>query len=174
VVVQYGVWSQKPVSVKVCSPLQSVCEARGFGSRQRGELIIDLLARVVAQMTWDAQSVQGKRIRELTEGELTQLRDEVEKYTTEGDLRRFNSLNIRRLKEIQCYRGKRHIAVRPSPASPFLFSVYAGRGGGGMCAAAARGTLRCFAPHQRLVLVRWSGGGGGCMCCCQECCEYVT
>jgi small subunit ribosomal protein S13 len=61
----------------------------------------------------EVPSVQGKRIRELTEGELTQLRDEVEKYTTEGDLRRFNSLNIRRLKEIQCYRGKRHIMGLP-------------------------------------------------------------
>ena len=35
----------------------------------------------------------------------------MEKYTIEGDLRRFNALNIKRLKEIQCYRGRRHIAV---------------------------------------------------------------
>lgn len=36
---------------------------------------------------------------------------EVDKYTTEGDLRRFNALNIKRLKEIGCYRGRRHINV---------------------------------------------------------------
>ena len=60
-----------------------------------------------------AQGIENKRTRELSEDELTQLRDEVEKYTIEGDLRRFNALNIKRLKEIQCYRGKRHIAVRP-------------------------------------------------------------
>ena len=30
----------------------------------------------------------------------------------EGDLRRFNSLNIKRLKEIGCYRGRRHVSVR--------------------------------------------------------------
>ena len=60
------------------------------------------------------QGIENKRTRELSEDELTQLRDEVEKYTIEGDLRRFNALNIKRLKEIQCYRGKRHIAVRPS------------------------------------------------------------
>ena len=57
------------------------------------------------------QGIENKRTRELSEEELTTLRDEVEKYTIEGDLRRFNALNIKRLKEIQCYRGRRHIAV---------------------------------------------------------------
>ena len=62
-------------------------------------------------MTDLLQGIENKRTRELSEDELTRLRDEVEKYTIEGDLRRFNALNIKRLKEIQCYRGKRHIAV---------------------------------------------------------------
>lgn len=57
------------------------------------------------------QGIENKRTRELSEDELTKLRDEVDKYTIEGDLRRFNALNIKRLKEIQCYRGRRHIAV---------------------------------------------------------------
>lgn len=52
--------------------------------------------------------IDNKRTRDLTEEELIKLRDEVDKYTTEGDLRRFNSLNIKRLKEIGCYRGRRH------------------------------------------------------------------
>ena len=47
-------------------------------------------------------------LQDLTEEELTQLREEVDKYTVEGDLRRFNALNIKRLKEIGCYRGRRH------------------------------------------------------------------
>jgi len=59
------------------------------------------------------QGIENKRTRELSETELTTLRDEVEKYTTEGDLRRFNSLNIKRLKEIGSYRGRRHIANLP-------------------------------------------------------------
>lgn len=46
--------------------------------------------------------------QDLTEEELTTLREEVDKYTVEGDLRRFNALNIKRLKEIGCYRGRRH------------------------------------------------------------------
>ncbi|PIA47289.1 hypothetical protein AQUCO_01400158v1 [Aquilegia coerulea] len=37
----------------------------------------------------------------------------VSKYMIEGDLRRFNGLAIRRLKEIQCYRGIRHIKGLP-------------------------------------------------------------
>ena len=58
------------------------------------------------------QGIANKRTYELSEEELTSLRDEVEKYSIEGDLRRFNALNVKRLKDIQCYRGRRHIAAR--------------------------------------------------------------
>ncbi|XP_054789088.1 30S ribosomal protein S13, chloroplastic [Prosopis cineraria] len=58
-------------------------------------------------------SMDNKMTKELTEEELITLRDEVSKYMIEGDLRRFNALNIRRLKEIQCYRGVRHIQGLP-------------------------------------------------------------
>ena len=58
------------------------------------------------------QGIDNKRTFELSEEELTTIRDEVEKYSIEGDLRRFNALNIKRLKDIQCYRGRRHIVVR--------------------------------------------------------------
>ncbi|KAF5739686.1 30S ribosomal protein S13 chloroplastic [Tripterygium wilfordii] len=58
-------------------------------------------------------SMENKITKELSEEELTTLRDEVSKYMIEGDLRRFNALNIRRLKEIQCYRGIRHIQGLP-------------------------------------------------------------
>lgn len=57
--------------------------------------------------------LENKRMREFEEEELTTLRSEVDKYLVEGDLRRFNSMNINRLKEIQCYRGRRHIAGLP-------------------------------------------------------------
>ena len=52
-------------------------------------------------------------VRELSEEELTILREEVDKYKNEGQLRSMISLNIKRLKEIQCYRGKRHINNLP-------------------------------------------------------------
>ncbi|AES71361.1 putative ribosomal protein S13 [Medicago truncatula] len=58
-------------------------------------------------------SMENKVTKELSEEELISLRDEVNKYMIEGDLRRFNALNIKRLKEIQCYRGIRHIQGLP-------------------------------------------------------------
>ncbi|DBA92723.1 hypothetical protein WJX77_004415 [Trebouxia sp. C0004] len=57
--------------------------------------------------------VENKRTRELSEEELTTLREEVDKYTIEGDLRRFNALNIKRLRDIGCYRGRRHAVGLP-------------------------------------------------------------
>jgi len=50
----------------------------------------------------------NKRAKDLTETEESKIRDEVAKYTTEADLRRFVALNIKRLQEIGSYRGFRH------------------------------------------------------------------
>lgn len=47
-------------------------------------------------------------IKDLTEEELEQLRTEVGRYVTEGDLRREVSMNIKRLMDLACYRGIRH------------------------------------------------------------------
>ena len=57
--------------------------------------------------------VENKRTHELSEDEVTRLRDEVGKYTTEADLRRVVSQNIKRLKDIGSYRGRRHIMGLP-------------------------------------------------------------
>ena len=49
------------------------------------------------------------RTRDLTEDEVVTLRDIIDKNViVEGDLRRAQSLNIKRLVEIGCYRGRRH------------------------------------------------------------------
>ncbi|OUM87965.1 MAG: 30S ribosomal protein S13 [Bacillus thermozeamaize] len=49
------------------------------------------------------------RVRDLTEDEISRLRDEIDRnYKVEGDLRREVALNIKRLMEIGCYRGIRH------------------------------------------------------------------
>lgn len=49
------------------------------------------------------------RVRELTDAEVSTLREAVEgDYQIEGDLRRWESLNIKRLMEIGSYRGRRH------------------------------------------------------------------
>lgn len=48
------------------------------------------------------------KIKDLTEAELAQIRSALDGYTLEGDLRRDVNLNIKRLREINCYRGQRH------------------------------------------------------------------
>jgi small subunit ribosomal protein S13 len=49
------------------------------------------------------------RVRDLTDAEVTHLRELIDReYEVEGDLRRDVSLNIKRLTEIGCYRGVRH------------------------------------------------------------------
>ncbi len=49
------------------------------------------------------------RVRDLTDDEISRLREVIDKeYKVEGDLRREVSLNIKRLVEIGCYRGRRH------------------------------------------------------------------
>ena len=49
------------------------------------------------------------RAKDLTEAQVAKLRDEIEaNYHVEGDLRRDVALNIKRLVEINCYRGIRH------------------------------------------------------------------
>ena len=50
-----------------------------------------------------------RRVRDLTEGEVTSLRDFIsQNLVVEGDLRREVQMNIKRLIEIGCYRGLRH------------------------------------------------------------------
>ncbi|MDG6897647.1 30S ribosomal protein S13 [Actinobacillus delphinicola] len=48
------------------------------------------------------------KISELSEEQIDKLRDEVSKFTVEGDLRREVTLNIKRLLDLGCYRGVRH------------------------------------------------------------------
>lgn len=50
-----------------------------------------------------------RKVRDLTEGEVTSLRDYIaQNIVVEGDLRREVQMNIKRLVEIGCYRGLRH------------------------------------------------------------------
>ena len=48
------------------------------------------------------------RVKDLTEAELQAIRSEIDNYAIEGDLRRDVSMNIKRLREINCDRGTRH------------------------------------------------------------------
>jgi small subunit ribosomal protein S13 len=49
------------------------------------------------------------RVKDLAEDEVSRLREVIDRnYQVEGDLRREVQMNIKRLQEIQCYRGLRH------------------------------------------------------------------
>ncbi len=62
-----------------------------------------------AQKICDAAGVaRDAKIKDLSEQEIEALRTEVGKYTIEGDLRREVSMDIKRLKDLGCYRGIRH------------------------------------------------------------------
>ena len=68
------------------------------------------IGRTTAQQMLKATGVDpDRRIRDLTEEEVTGLRDFIsQNLTVEGDLRREVQMNIKRLMEIGCYRGLRH------------------------------------------------------------------
>jgi small subunit ribosomal protein S13 len=67
------------------------------------------IGRARAQMICAAAGVQGTRkIKDLNDGDLDRLRESVQRLTVEGDLRREVSMSIKRLMDLQCYRGFRH------------------------------------------------------------------
>ncbi len=52
---------------------------------------------------------KSKRVNELTDDQILKIREYIDQnFTVEGDLRRENSLSIKRLIDLACYRGSRH------------------------------------------------------------------
>lgn len=67
------------------------------------------IGRTTAQQICDAVGIAySKKVKDLTDGDLEKIREEVGKLTIEGDLRREISMNIKRLMDLGCYRGFRH------------------------------------------------------------------
>lgn len=67
------------------------------------------IGRTTAQNICAAVGIEPTTVvRDLSEEQLDQIRAEVGKFTTEGDLRREISMNIKRLMDMGCYRGIRH------------------------------------------------------------------
>ena len=56
----------------------------------------------------DAKIDKNTRTKDLSNDELNLIRDEINKYTTEGDLRREVNMNIKTKMEINSYQGTRH------------------------------------------------------------------
>lgn len=67
------------------------------------------IGRTTARKLCEAAGVAGTtKIKDLSDGEMDKLRDQVSRLTVEGDLRREVSMNIKRLMDLNCYRGTRH------------------------------------------------------------------
>lgn len=67
------------------------------------------IGRSRAQKICDAAGVpRSTKVKDLTEQQLDHLREQVTRYTIEGDLRREVSISIKRLMDLGCYRGVRH------------------------------------------------------------------
>jgi small subunit ribosomal protein S13 len=67
------------------------------------------IGRARAEAICNAAGVPGTRkIKDLTDAELDKLRENVGRFTVEGDLRREVSMSIKRLMDLGCYRGARH------------------------------------------------------------------
>lgn len=67
------------------------------------------VGRSRAQKICDAAGVvRSTKVKDLSDTDLEKLRDEVNKFTVEGDLRREVTMSIKRLMDLGCYRGLRH------------------------------------------------------------------
>jgi small subunit ribosomal protein S13 len=62
-------------------------------------------ARVICDL---ASVVTSTKVKDISDSDMEKLREEVAKFTVEGDLRREISMNIKRLMDLGCYRGVRH------------------------------------------------------------------
>jgi small subunit ribosomal protein S13 len=83
-----------PTNKRVVVALQYI---HGIGPRSASEIVERLGIE------------DSRRVNALTDAEVLQIRETIDRdYTVEGDLRRENSMNIKRLMDLACYRGLRH------------------------------------------------------------------
>jgi small subunit ribosomal protein S13 len=67
------------------------------------------IGRPRAQAICNAAKIAAStKIKDLSDSDVERLREEVAKFTVEGDLRREVSMSIKRLMDLGCYRGSRH------------------------------------------------------------------
>ena len=67
------------------------------------------IGRSRARLICDTVGVKhSAKIKDLSDAEMDKIREQIAKFSVEGDLRRENSMNIKRLMDLGCYRGVRH------------------------------------------------------------------
>ncbi len=83
-----------PTNKRVVIALQYI---HGIGPRVAGEIIEK------------SNIANDRRVNQLSDAEVLQIREVIDRdYMVEGDLRRENSMNVKRLMDLGCYRGLRH------------------------------------------------------------------
>lgn len=83
-----------------------------------------------AEILKEANIDKDKRTRDLTSDEINRIQRIIERFPTEGDLRRIVSENIDRLKRVKCYRGLRHMSKLPVRGQRTRSNSRSARGGG--------------------------------------------
>ena len=72
------------------------------------------IGRSRARLICGAAGVSGSsKVKDLSDGEMDKLREQLVKFTVEGDLRREVNMSIKRLMDLGTWRGKRHRAGLP-------------------------------------------------------------
>ena len=75
---------------------------------------IFVIGRSRAQAICAAAGIEATtKIKDLSDNDMDRLREQVTRFTIEGDLRREISMNIKRLMDLGTWRGKRHRAGLP-------------------------------------------------------------
>ena len=86
-------------------------------NQQHAEIALTVIygvGRSRARLICAAAGVEATRkVKDLSDTEMDRLREQVTRYTIEGDLRREVSMNIKRLMDLGPWRGKRHRAGLP-------------------------------------------------------------
>jgi small subunit ribosomal protein S13 len=71
-------------------------------------------AHAAKEITAKVGIESARRVNQLTDAEVLQIRETIDRdHTVEGDLRRETSMNIKRLMDLACYRGLRHLKGLP-------------------------------------------------------------
>ncbi|MEO8165728.1 MAG: 30S ribosomal protein S13 [Betaproteobacteria bacterium] len=67
------------------------------------------IGRARSRAICTAAGIEGStKMKDLSDNDMEKLREQVAKFTVEGDLRREVTMNIKRLMDLGCYRGTRH------------------------------------------------------------------
>ena len=67
------------------------------------------IGRSRARLICDAAGVRhSTKIKDISDAEMDKIREQIGKFSVEGDLRRETSMNVKRLMDLGCYRGVRH------------------------------------------------------------------